>query len=91
MSDAESTSRTNPDGTVTVTLAAGLNGKDWMAAADEILALYSGRYTHWFVDAEGRDVFVIAAPVAVAPPTCGLCAAGQPHSYGHGHGTVGGV
>ena len=89
MSDAESTSRTNPDGSVTVTVDVYLNGKDWTTVTDKIRALYSGLYVHWMQDAEGHDVFLIAAPAEVASPPCGLCAAGQPH--GHGHSTGGWV
>ena len=92
MSDAESTTRTNPDGSVTVTTTGVyLNGKGWTTVTDRIRALYSGLYVHWMSDAEGHDVFVIAAPAKVSSLPCGLCAAGQPHGHGNSHGTVGGV
>jgi hypothetical protein len=88
MSDAvESTFRTNSDGSVTVTVGVYLNGKDWTTVTDRIRALYSGRYVHWMQDAEGHDVFLIAAPVEVASLPCGLCAAGQPHSHSNSHGS----
>ncbi|HEY8663138.1 MAG TPA: hypothetical protein VIL68_05930 [Propionibacteriaceae bacterium] len=87
MSDAVSTTHAKSDGTVTVTLAAGLCGEDWKAAVDEMRATYPGRYIHWWLDAEGRDVFTFAAAAVVAPLPCSLCAAGQPHGHGHGRGS----
>jgi len=89
MSDAVSTTRANPDGSITVTLAADIPGENWMAVVGEMRAAYPGRYMHWTMDDEGHDVFEVAAPAEVAPQPCGLCAAGQPH--GHGHGTGGWV
>ena len=86
MSDAVSTTRTKLDGTVTVTLPAGLRGEDWKAAVDEMRAAYPGRYIHWWLDAEGRDVFTFAAAAVVESLPCSLCAAGQPHCHGHGTG-----
>jgi len=87
MSDAVSTTRTDPDGTVTVTLPVDISGKDWTTAMHRIRALYSGRYVQWLVDAEGHDVFVVAAAVDEQIRTCGLCEAGQPHGHGHGTGS----
>ena len=88
MSDAESTTRTNPDGSVTVTTTGVyLNGKDWTTVTDRIRALYSGLYVHWMQDDEGHDVFEVAAPADETHAPCGLCEAGQPHSPGHATGS----
>jgi len=83
MTDATgSTTRAHPDGTVTVTLPAGLCGEDWKTAVDEMRATYPGRYIHWWLDAEGRDAFEIDAPEPDPNPRpCSLCAAGQPHGH----------
>jgi len=87
MSGALSTARYNPDGTVTVTLAADISSKDWTIAADAIRVAYPGRFVQWYLDDEGRDAFEVAAPAEVAPLPCCLCAAGQPHGHGHGTGS----
>jgi len=87
MSGALSTARYNPDGTVTVTLAADISSKDWTIAADAIRVAYPGRFVQWFLDAEGRDAFEVAAPEPDPNPRpCSLCAAGQPH--GHTDGSI---
>ena len=75
------TTHHNPDGTVTVTLAASITSKEWNAAVTEIQTLYPRRYAQWHMDAQGRDVFEIESVKYEPPPTCSLCAAGQPHGH----------
>ena len=80
-----STTRTAPDGRVTVTLPADVTTEDWMTAADAIRVAYPGRYVQWFVDAEGRDAFAVAAAADEVQRLCSLCEAGQPHGHGFAH------
>ena len=56
-----STSVTYPDGSVTVTIAAGISTKEWLAAVVEIQDRYPGKDAQWLMDIEGRDVFKIGA------------------------------
>jgi hypothetical protein len=56
-----STSVTHPDGSVTVTLTAGITNEDWMTEVVAIQDRYPKRYAQWLLDAEGRDVFEIGA------------------------------
>ena len=79
------TTHHNPDGSVTVTLAASITSEEWNAAVTEIQALYPRRYAQWHMDAQGRDVFEVES-VKYESPACGLCDAGQPH----GHSLAGG-
>jgi len=76
-----SISTTHPDGSVTVTLAAGISNNEWVTAVAEIQGLYPGRDAHWLLDIEGRDVFEISAPVPESRQSCWLCDAGQPHGH----------
>jgi len=77
---------TRPDGSVTVTLAAGITSKEWNAAVTEIQHLYPRRYAQWHMDAQGRDVFEVEVEASEPAPICSLCDAGQPH----GHSLAGG-
>jgi len=78
-----STSTTHPDGSVTVTLAAGISNNEWVTAVAEIQGLYPGRDARWLLDIEGRDVFEISAAVEAEPLPCWLCEAGQPHGHNY--------
>jgi len=81
-----STTRTAPDGSVTVTLPVDVSSEDWLTAADGIRVAYPGRFVQWFLDTEGRDAFEVAAAADEVQRLCSLCEAGQPHGHGHGHG-----
>jgi len=87
MSDVRPTARINPDGTITVTLPVNASSKDWLTAVDAIRVAYPGRFVQWFLDAEGRDAFAVAAAADEVQRLCNLCEAGQPHGHGNSHGS----
>ena len=78
------TTHHNPDGSVTVTIAADVTSKEWNAAVTEIQVLYPRRYAQWHMDAQGRDVFEVeSVKYENLPRYCVLCAEGQPHGNDH--------